>query len=121
MPKLLQINYNVDEEPESAPNITTKSNIIFEQIKQVCRAGRISAFGHQQGSGRKSVVRVKHSYWSGRAPEALLRRTAVKYPRGAVRLARGLIRLSRTPPRAFSIHLNNGQAGNPLNRCALVP
>lgn len=51
--------------------------------------------------------------------KALLRRTAVKYPHGAVRLARGLIRLSRTPPRAFSIHLNNGQAGNPLNRCAL--
>lgn len=51
--------------------------------------------------------------------KALLWRTAVKYPHGAVRLARGLIRLSRTPPRAFSIHLNNGQAGNPLNWRAL--
>jgi len=51
--------------------------------------------------------------------KALLRRTTVKYPHGAVRFARGLIRLSRTPPRAFSIYLNNGQAGNPLNRCAL--
>lgn len=72
---------------------------------------------------RKSAVGVKSVLAeSGLLREApLLRRTAVKYPRGAVRLARGLIRLSRTPPRAFSIHLNNGQAGNPLNRCALVP
>lgn len=100
----------------------TKSNIIFDQVKQSCRSGRNSAFGHQHENGHKSVVGIKHSYWSGfRNEEALLRRTAVKYPRGAVRLARGLIRLSRTPPRAFSIHLNNGQASNPLNRCALVP